>query len=105
MKGIIDHIHSTATKVYIGPKDEGVGSPRGRYHYADGSMGDVSKVAPTVDLILQAIDSSSHWNADWGRTPTGYTKKFNTRKVGSVHMWNGGIKVDIGRKMYILYCD
>ena len=67
MKGIIDHIKSTATKVYIGPKDEGVGSPRGRYHYADGSMGDVSKVAPTIDLVLSALDTGSHWNPDWAR--------------------------------------
>jgi len=105
MKGIIDHIKSTATKVYIGPKDEGVGSPRGRYHYADGSMGDVSKVAPTIDLILSALDTGSHWNPNWGKTPKGYTRRFNTRKIGSTHLWNHGIAVDIGRNKYIVYID
>ena len=105
MKGIIDHIRDSVTKVYIGKQNECCCGCAGVYHYKDGSDGDASKVAPTVDLILQAIDTSSHWKSDWGKTPRGYTKKFNTRKVGKVHMWNGGIKVDIGRKMYILYCD
>ena len=105
MKGIIDHIKDSVTKVYIGKQNTCCCGCAGDYHYRDGSMGDVSKVDPTIDLILQALDSSSHWYGDWGKAPRGYTKKFNTRKVGKTHIWNGGIKVDIGRKMYILYCD
>ena len=105
MKGIVDHIRDSVTKVYIGKQNTCCCGCAGIYHYKDGSDGDASKVTPTVDLILQAIDTSSHWKSDWGKAPRGYTKKFNKRKVGNVHMWNGGIKVDIGRKMYILYCD
>ena len=103
MKGIIDHIKSTATKVYIGKQNTCCCGCAGDYHYADGSQGDVSKVAPTIDLILQALDNSSHWDGDSGKAPRGYTKKFNTRKVGRTHIWNNGIAVDIGRKLYIVY--
>ena len=105
MKGIIDHIKETATKVYIGKQNTCCCGCAGEYPYADGSMGDVSKVAPTIDLILQALDTQSHWDGDSGTAPRGYTKKFNTRKVGKTHIWNNGIAVDIGRKLYIVYTD
>ena len=105
MKGIVDNIRQSVTKVYIGKQNTCCCGCAGDYHYRDGSIGDVSKVDPTIDLILQALDSDSHWDEAHGKAPRGYTKKFNTRKVGGVHFWNHGIKVDIGRKMYILYTD
>ena len=105
MKGIIDHIKDSVTKVYIGKQNTCCCGCAGEYHYADGSMGDVSKVAPTIDLVLSALDTGSHWNPDWGKTPKGYTRRFNTRKIGSTHLWNHGIAVDIGRNKYIVYID
>ena len=105
MKGIIDHIKDNVVKVYVGKQDTCCCGCAGEYHYADGSHGDVSQVTKITDLILQAIDTSSHWKHTDIKAPYGYTKKFNTRKVKDVHFWNHGIKVDIGRKMYILYTD